>query len=44
MKDGQKFIFHPRKAHILARLHITVLYTIFYALKNIVFQFKTQMG
>jgi hypothetical protein len=34
VKVSRKSIFHPRKTHIFARLHITVLYTIFRAFKK----------
>jgi hypothetical protein len=37
----RKYVFHPREGHILARLDITELYTIFDVLKNIEFWLKT---
>jgi hypothetical protein len=42
MKTSQKSLFHPREAHILARLDITVLDTFFEVFKNIAFQLKTK--
>jgi hypothetical protein len=39
-KIGQKFIFHPREAHILARLDIIVLYTVVEVLKILNFDAK----
>jgi hypothetical protein len=34
IKNGQKYVFHPREAHILNRLDITELYTIFCGFKK----------
>jgi alpha-glucuronidase len=42
MKTGNTSVFHPHKTHIIARLDVTVLYTIFEVLKNIKFRQKTQ--
>jgi hypothetical protein len=44
MKTGWKSIFHPRGVHIIARLHITVVYNVFNVLKNIEFWLKPQWG
>jgi hypothetical protein len=43
-KMGQKIVFYPREAHILARLDIMVLHRFSEVLKNIKFQLKTQRG
>jgi hypothetical protein len=44
VKTFKKSTFHPREAHILTQLYVTVLYTIFLVFENIEFQLKTQKG